>query len=50
MLRETFFAGLRVAERWRLPPGRLFQAASPGVARFGLALLGSLLVCHVVFH
>jgi len=35
---------------WRLPPGRLFQAASPGVARFGLALLGSLLVCHVVFH
>ncbi len=35
---------------WRLPPGRLFQATSPGVARFGLALLGSLLVCHVVFH
>ncbi|MCZ6869070.1 MAG: hypothetical protein O7G84_06175, partial [Gammaproteobacteria bacterium] len=35
---------------WRLPPGRLLQAASPGVARFGWALLGSLLVCHVVFH
>ena len=35
---------------WQLPPGRLLQAASPGVARFGWALLGSLLVCHVMFH
>ncbi len=35
---------------WRLPPGQAFQASTPGVARFGLALLGSLLVCHVAFH
>ena len=35
---------------WRLPAGSLFQAASPAVARFGLALIASLAVCHVVFH
>ena len=34
---------------WR-PEVKLVEASSPAVARFGVALAGSLIACHIVFH
>ncbi len=34
---------------WRLDM-KLVEASSPAVARFGVALAGSLIACHIVFH
>ncbi len=35
---------------WRMPLGDLFVVSSRTAARFGAALLGSLVLCHIVFH
>ncbi len=35
---------------WRMPLSDLFLVSNRNVARFGAALLGSLVFCHIVFH
>ncbi len=35
---------------WRIPLSDLLLVSSRTVARFGIALLGSLVFCHIVFH
>ncbi len=35
---------------WRIPLSDLLLVSSRTAARFGIALLGSLVFCHIVFH
>ena len=35
---------------WRIPLGELLLLSSRRAVRFGAALLGSLILCHVIFH
>ena len=35
---------------WRMPLSDLLTVSNRNVARFGAALLGSLVFCHIVFH
>ena len=35
---------------WRLPLKELLLLSSPSTVRFGAALLGSLIFCHLIFH
>jgi hypothetical protein len=35
---------------WRLPLKELLLLSSPSTIRFGTALLGSLILCHLIFH
>ena len=35
---------------WRIPLNELLLLSSRSAVRFGAALLGSLILCHVIFH